>query len=610
MRKFSIIFLSLLVYILGFSHYAISAEKVALVIGNSNYKNKDLSLKNPGNDADDMTKVLKSIGFDVIKLKDGTLQQMEESVDSFASKLNGAKIGIFYYSGHGVQVKGSNYLIPIEANLKSESDSKYKSLDVGLVLGRMEDAGIGGNKVNIVILDACRNNPFKGFRSMSRGLASMDAPKGTIIAFATSPAKTAEDGNGRNGTYTKHLLRNLGNPKFHVNEVFRQTGLRVMEDTKEEQTPWTSSTPIKDIYLASGSVVVETPSQVSTTMEAMPDTGSLIVKTVPLNADIYINGTKVGTDNVLIENLPVGNMRVMAVKDGFKQLEKGIVINKGKETKLTLILDKIEPVATKTIDRVTTTAATTTVEQQTITVASSSKSIKNSIGMEFVQIPAGSFMMGSPESEPGRDSDETLHKVTLTKGFYMQITEVTQGQWKAIMGNNPSHFKNCGNECPVEKVSWHDVQNFIEKLNQKEGISKYRLPTEAEWEYASRAGSESAFANGSITQTACEHDPNLDKMGWYCGNADSKTHSVAQKESNNWGLYDMHGNVWEWCQDWKDSYPSGYITDPTGPSRGEDRVYRGGSRGDFARGCRSAYRESGTPDGGYEYVGFRLLRTF
>jgi formylglycine-generating enzyme required for sulfatase activity len=232
----------------------------------------------------------------------------------------------------------------------------------------------------------------------------------------------------------------------------------------------------------------------------------------------------------------------------------------------------------------------------------------NNLGMEFVYIPPGRFMMGSPSGEPGRDDDERQHRVTLTKGFYMQTTEVTQGQWKRLMGNNPSRFKNCGNDCPVERVSWDDCREFIRKLNRMAGGHKYRLPTEAEWEYAARAGSTTAFAHGGIMTTGCRLDPNLDAMGWYCGNSEKRTHAVAQKKPNAWGLYDMHGNVWEWCRDWYGAYPSGSVTDPKGPSSGAVRVDRGGGWGSVARYCRSADRGKGTPGHGFYYLGFRLVR--
>ncbi len=229
----------------------------------------------------------------------------------------------------------------------------------------------------------------------------------------------------------------------------------------------------------------------------------------------------------------------------------------------------------------------------------------NSLGMTFNLIPAGTFMMGSPSYEPGRDDDETQHQVTFTQAFYMQTTEVTQDQWVAVMGSNPSGFSGCS-DCPVEQVSWNDIQTFITNLNAL-GEGTYRLPTEAEWEYAARAGSTTAFANGDITYTDCTYDPNLDAMGWYCYNS-SSTQSVGQKDPNDWGLYDMHGNVYEWCQDWYGAYPIVSVTDPTGPYSGSDRVIRGAGWWNSAMYCRSAYRGIEPPDFIGNVLGFRLVR--
>jgi len=183
----------------------------------------------------------------------------------------------------------------------------------------------------------------------------------------------------------------------------------------------------------------------------------------------------------------------------------------------------------------------------------------------------------------------------------MQTTEVTQGQWQAVMGNNPSYFNNCGEDCPVEQVSWNDAQEFIRRLNQKESVSGYRLPTEAEWEYAERAGTNTVYSFG-------DSDSQLSNYAWYAGNSGGKTHPVAQKNSNSWGLYDMHGNAWEWYQDWYGSYPTGSVTDPKGPSSGSYRVHRGGSWRSRARGCRSANRYFSTPDFRDDNLGFRLSR--
>jgi formylglycine-generating enzyme required for sulfatase activity len=242
------------------------------------------------------------------------------------------------------------------------------------------------------------------------------------------------------------------------------------------------------------------------------------------------------------------------------------------------------------------------IKNSNITSTAPPLKITNSLGMEFVYVKPGSFMMGSPANESGRYDDETQHRVTLSKGFYMQTTEVTQGQWRAIMGSSPSKFSNCGEDCPVEQVSWDDVQTFISKLNRKKGGNRYRLPTEAEWEYAARAGSTARFCYG-------DDEGRLSEYAWYSGNSGDKTHPVAQKQPNAWGLYDMHGNVYEWCQDWYDkNYPSGNVTDPTGPSSGSLRVLCGGSWSSLAEFCRSAIRYGKFSVTRNLYLGFRLVR--
>ncbi len=243
----------------------------------------------------------------------------------------------------------------------------------------------------------------------------------------------------------------------------------------------------------------------------------------------------------------------------------------------------------------------------------------NSRNMTFNRISAGTFSMGSPITETfGEDAsmadrDEFQHDVTLTDDFYIQTTEVTQAQWQAVMGSMPSFFSGCGDDCPVENVSWNDVNAFIDTLNTlEEGV--YRLPTEAEWEYAARAGSTTAFESGDpvtnfddIPDDVCLEDENLDVLGWYCNNADNSTHPVARKSPNNWGLYDMHGNVWEWCRDWYGAYPKGWVANPIGPTNGSARVIRGGGYMDLLQNCRSAFRYQGSPESHGDGGGFRLV---
>ncbi len=380
--------------------------------------------------------------------------------------------------------------------------------------------------------------------------------------------------------------------------------------------------------------------------------GSLKVETVPDGADVFIDGKKQGISPLQIKKIKKGTVTVEAKKTCYALSKKKVRIRGGKDTEVRFEMQTVcgdlavasepsgaewyldgkyigkTPGVKKNVvkgphevvvkkkgytawsQRAEVLAGKKAVLQASLSVVGPKMKIKNSLGMAFVYIKPGTFMMGSPKNEPGRDDDENQHQVTLSKGFYMQTTEVTQAQWQAVMGNSPSYFKNCGNDCPVERVSWNDVQKFIRKLNSRESNVTYRLPTEAEWEYAARAGSPTAFANGGISNIKCGYDDNLDAMGWYCGNSNRKTHPVAQKDPNSWGLYDMHGNVWEWCQDWFGDYPAESVTDPAGPSVSLFRTTRGGSWESEAGYCRSGDRGMSFPYSDMSTgQGFRLVRS-
>jgi formylglycine-generating enzyme required for sulfatase activity len=224
------------------------------------------------------------------------------------------------------------------------------------------------------------------------------------------------------------------------------------------------------------------------------------------------------------------------------------------------------------------------------------KTFTNSIGMEFVLIPAGTFMMGS---EDGDSDERPVHQVTISRPFHLGKYEVTQGQWQAIMGKNPSLFQG-GPHYPVEQVWWTDVQEFLQRLNAKEGGEKYRLPTEAEWEYAAGAGSTTAYSFGN--------DPaQLKDYAWFKDNSGARTQPVGKLKPNAWGLYDMHGNVMEWVLDWYGPYPATPVTDPQGPPSGTHRMRRGGAWNNTAAICRTANRYS-APGFRDDFLGFRVLR--
>ena len=238
------------------------------------------------------------------------------------------------------------------------------------------------------------------------------------------------------------------------------------------------------------------------------------------------------------------------------------------------------------------------------------------LGLVLMPIKAGSFMMGSPAGEKGRANYETQHKVMLTKGLWLGKYEVTQSQYEKLMGKNPSRFK--GAKWPVETVSWTDAMAFCAKLTDRErkagrlpGGHEYRLPTESEWEYACRAGTQTAYSFGDDAGKLYQYGncSNVYSLSWQDKDHEDghdRASPVGSYKGNAWGLYDMHGNVFEWCLDWFGDYPAGAVTDPVGPRTGSRRVWRGGSWNLSARVCRAAHRSRATPATTRDYLGFRV----
>ncbi len=236
--------------------------------------------------------------------------------------------------------------------------------------------------------------------------------------------------------------------------------------------------------------------------------------------------------------------------------------------------------------------------------------LSDTVSLDMIWINPGTSTMGSPKDELGRWDDEVQHEVTLTQGYWLGKYEVTQVQYEAVMGTNPSEFK--GADLPVEMVNWYDAMDFCAKLTASEKAVgrlpegyEYTLPTEAQWEYACRAGTTTAL-NSRKNLSDKDQCPEMDEVGWYGYNSDDTTHPVGQKQPNAWGLYDMHGNVYERCLDRYGDYPTTAVTDPTGPDIGEYNVIRGGSWACYARSCRSASRYYDYPDECWTDCGFRV----
>jgi uncharacterized caspase-like protein/regulator of sirC expression with transglutaminase-like and TPR domain len=257
-------------------------KRTALVIGNSNYQETG-QLPNPVNDATDMAQVLRELGFDVILLKDANLSQMGEALDEFHAKLLEGGVGVFYYAGHGMQLDSENYLIPIDAKLERKQDTPYEAQALGKILGAMEDAA---NNVNIIIIDACRNKPFnRGWQrsSQAEGLAPVQAVRGSYIAYATAPGDVADDGKGRNGTFTAQILKHIKTPNLSVEEMFKRVRQGVLEDTNNQQIPWDSSSLVGEFSFnqTSTSVATSTLAPESTTSTSTPASESTTPTSTP-----------------------------------------------------------------------------------------------------------------------------------------------------------------------------------------------------------------------------------------------------------------------------------------------------------------------------------------
>jgi formylglycine-generating enzyme required for sulfatase activity len=540
-----------------------NAKRLALVIGNSAYESGPL--QNPVNDARAMAQALRECSFDVLERENVTQTEMKQTIRTFGARLrDGGRetVGLFYYAGHGVQVRDRNYLIPVRATVNNEEEVEYEAVDVGFVIAEMEAAE---NNLNIIILDACRDNPFAhAFRSATRGLAQINAPTSTLIAYATAPGRTAGDGAGANGLYTAELLAALRTPGLPIEDVFKQVRIRVLEKSSGQQVPWESSSLTSDFYF--------TPAQQSVA-DASPTPTPLPRTTADAAAlelsfwETIKNSTDVEDFKAYLERYPNGTFAALAKR-------------------------RVAVLTASTSHTPTTSGneAERSESRPSVQHGNLPSSVTNHIGLTLVLIPPGSFMMGSTSA----DDEQPVHQVTIGTPFYLGKYEVTQAQWVAVMGGNPSEFK--GADQPVEHVSWEDAQAFIHKLNALADGFEYRLPSEAEWEYACRAGTTGDFAG------------DLDALGWYEANSGGRTHPVGQKQPNKFGLYDMHGNVWEWCADMAPETYQGAPRDGSAwlSAASGRRILRGGSWDHDSNHARSAYRHWFSPNHHTHGIGFRV----
>jgi formylglycine-generating enzyme required for sulfatase activity/uncharacterized caspase-like protein len=568
---------------------ATSTEKrIALVIGNASYSVSPLT--NPVNDARDIAAALRGVGFDVTLRENINQRQMVEEILAFGKKLRSGGVGLFYFAGHGIQVGGRNFLVPIGAKIEREEDVEFEAVDAGRVLAELAKAD---NNLNIIVLDACRNNPFaRSFRSASQGLAYMSAPSGTVVAYSTAPGSVASDGAGRNGLYTEELLKNIRQPGLRIEDVFKRVRVGVRSKTSGNQVPWESVSLEGDFYFSSPAVAADSP---PVEASKKPVTSAADAAAIELE---FWNSIKMSSDaedfKAYLDRYPNGSFAMLA-RNKVRTLEAAARPPSSVSN---------PPANTAASPSNTQPETSGAGRQEHVDLQTYTETV-NRVGIEMVRVPAGKFLMGSPSSEAGRDNNEgPPHEVSVSS-FYMGKYEVTQLQWRAVsvlpkvridLPSNPSKFS--GDNLPVEQVSWEEAAEFCARLSQATGKT-YRLPTEAEWEYAARAMTTGPYAGS------------LDAMAWYDSNSGGTTHPVGTKQPNGFGLYDMHGNVWEWCMDWysENYYFQSPSSDPPGPSTGSLRVVRGGSWIGPARDLRSARRYGSTPGIRRSYLGFRLART-
>ncbi|HSK74296.1 MAG TPA: SUMF1/EgtB/PvdO family nonheme iron enzyme [Pyrinomonadaceae bacterium] len=535
---------------------------MALVIGNSDYESSPLP--NPVNDARLMADSLNEVGFQTVIRENLSLEEMKAAIQSFTGKLPKNGVGLFYYAGHGVQIDGRNFLIPVDFDA-SQSDVAGQAIEVDSVIGAIT----GKSGLNILILDACRNAP-KGFSASSsnkKGLAEIkNAPAGTYIAFSTAPGKTAKDGTGENSPYSLSLAENLRLRPSRLEDVFIRTRIQVDDLTGGEQTPWENSS-IRMVFHFTEDTFAQIPE-------------------LPFNPSAVADIGRILKMPVTVPILNESGRRINTLKNAVTYF------------------------------------------------------IENEINLEMMQIPGGKFLMGAsaeqaaaayqdakskkniPEARPETVAAEMPRHQVNVPGFFMSKTEITQVQWQMVMGrdkmpNIPEKFR--GADLPVVNVSWRKADEFCQKLSQLTG-KNYRLPTEAEWEFAAKARNDAPFAFGeTISSMLANFRGNMPFLAAARGEFRAALVPVGSLGNlNAFGLADMHGNVWEWTADnWHDDY-TGAPTDGSSweaeePEDEEDedprlfRVIRGGSWDSIAGNCRSSHRRRQPQMIGSTKIGFRVV---
>lgn len=592
---------------------ALADKRVALIVGNSAYVNIP-RLENPRNDAKLIADTLRTLGFTLVggnAQLDLDKEGLDRAVQEFGGQLQGADVALFYYAGHGVGIRGTNFLVPVSANPIREADVDFQMLDSNLVLRQMEGAGA---KLNIVILDACRNNPFsgRGLRSSNSGLSQMQAPEGTMISFATQPGNVALDGTDGNSPYTTALAAAMRKPGLDIFRTFNEVGLAVSAATGGAQKPFLTSSPIQGEFFfgppnpaAQAAVAaIAAPSQPDLALQAW---------------SVIQNSTSVAVIEDFIRQFsatPYGSM----ARARLDELRKSQIAAAAPQV---AAAPSAPPIAVQPAPPQSVPSATAGLIQPAPIATSPPQNQERllrpkdvfrdcDVCPEMIVVPAGTFTMGSPPSEKGRTGDEgPEHLVAFARPFAVGKFSVTFGEWDACVagggcnGYRPGDLDWGRDRQPVININWNDAKAYVAWLSRKTG-KPYRLLTESEREYVTRAGTRSAYWTGPVIAGSQANYNATAQNGPYL----RRSLPVDSYAPNAWGLYQVHGNIEEWTED---CYSENYNVSPTDGSPWVQsdcrfRVVRGGSWAYRPVALRSADRAQYLPTYRGDTVGLRVAR--
>jgi formylglycine-generating enzyme required for sulfatase activity len=685
-------------------------SRVALVIGNGAYVNAG-ALRNPPNDAREMAATLRRFGFEVIEREDANRRSMIEAIRAFAGKLSPGGVGLFFYAGHGIQARGANYLLPTDATLAAEDDLRFETFDVQQdVLDRMDEARV---RLSLVILDACRDNPFaRSFRSTTRGLAVVEAPRGTVIAYATAPGKLAADGEGRNGLYTAELLKAMGEQGVGLDDVFKHVADAVERKTNGAQTPWVASSFRGEFYFVAPTAASVAPAPAAPTPEGQEEVAWAAVATLttpaPFEAFLarFPNGVYADIARAklaelkerqqalaapppppspprqpgppVVENLDStfiavrstkvrAEPRVTAPEIGALKAEATVAVTGriGKEWLRVEWKGGVGYVAARQLEKVDAAEVAAWEQVKTATRAADVErflaaypkgfyaaraiALRDRLGKpapapsprepaaitapppppaavlsagktfrdcpdcpEMVVVPPGEFMMGTaPSDAKGYSYERPQHPVRVRAAFAVGKYDVTKSEYARFVQATGRGSEICTigytqtDRDPVVCVNWSDAKAYAAWLSQTTGKS-YRLLSEAEWEYAARAGTTTAYWWGDDVGS---NRANCQGCGSEWDNR--RVSPVGSFPANAFGLYDMLGNAWQWVEDcWTENYSGAPGDAAVAVASGEcgRRVIRGGSWGSLPGLIRAGYRF--WVDSGFRYhnLSFRVAR--